>query len=181
MEIGIENRKEVGVAAGLLIAAAILAGRWLIGGSGASAGEEANQRIRVIQKPAVALGQASVDPSLRLAALRDAEATIYVGSGRNIFRVVEERPNLGIAPKREVKIPEPIKVVEVHPIPLSFFGFSRRGGVSTVFLLKGEDVFLAREGDIVDRRYKIVRVRPDAVDVEDLLGERSARLVLRRG
>jgi hypothetical protein len=64
---------------------------------------------------------------------------------------------------------------------LRFFGFSRKSGVSTVFLLKGEDVFLAREGDIVDRRYKIVRVRPGAVDVEDLLGERSERLVLRRG
>jgi len=64
---------------------------------------------------------------------------------------------------------------------LSFFGFSRKSGVSTVFLLKGEDVFLAREGDIVDRRYKIVRVRPEAVDVEDLLRERSGRLVLRRG
>jgi hypothetical protein len=118
---------------------------------------------------------------LRLGLLHETEATNYVGSGRNIFRVVEDRSNTKVAHQVDVKVPDPPKIVEVPPIPLRFFGFSRKDGVSTVFLLKGNDVFLAREGDIVDRRYKIVRVRPDVVDVEDLLGERTGKLVLWRG
>ena len=179
MKGGIEDRRRVGVAAGLLVVAAIFVGRWMIGGSGVSASEVKN-RPRASQTSVVVGREASVDPTLQLGLLRETEATSYVGSGRNIFRVLEERPTLDVA-RVEVKVPEPPKVVEVPPIPLSFFGFSRKSGVSTVFLLKGEDVFLAREGDIVDRRYRIVRVRPDAVDVEDLLGERSGRLVLRRG
>lgn len=180
MKIGVEDRRKAGVAAGLLAVAALFVGRWVIGGSGISA-SEVKDRPSASQTRVVVGREHSVDPTLRLGLLRETEATTYVGSGRNVFRVVEERPVLEVAHEVEVKVPEPRKVVEVPPIPLSFFGFSRRGGVRTVFLLKGDDVFLAREGDIVDRRYKIVRVRPDAVDVEDLLGERNGRLVLRRG
>lgn len=178
MRVGMEDRRSVGLAAGLLLVAAVLVGRWVTAGSGTSA---KNIPARGSQTPVVAVHKSTVDPTLRLGALRETEATAYSGSGRNIFRVVEERPSVEVFRKVDAKIPELPKVVEVPSIPLSFFGFSRKGSVSTVFLLKGEDVFLAREGDIVDRRYKVLRVRPDAVEVEDLLGERNEKLVLRRG
>jgi hypothetical protein len=173
MKVGMEDRRKVAASTGLLVVAAILVGRWVIGGSGVSASEPKNLPGRVSQTPRVVDREAYVDPVLRLGALRETEAATYVGSGRNIFRVADERHNLEVTHTVEVKVPEPHKVVELPPIPLSFCGFSRNGGVSTVFLL--------REGDIVDRRYKIVRVRPDAVEVEDLLGERRGNLVLRRG
>jgi hypothetical protein len=137
--------------------------------------------VKPIQKPLLRSEQAAVDPTLRLAPLRDTEATSYLGTGRDIFRIVDERRVIDPGPREEVNVSDPPKVAVFAPIPLSFFGFSRKSGVSTVFLLKGEDVFLAKEGDIVDRRYKIVRVTPDAIDVEDLLSERSERLRLRRG
>jgi hypothetical protein len=181
MKIGIEDRRKVAVLVGLVVVSAILVGQWVVGGSGVPESDVRNSRRPASQTSIAVVREDSVDPMLRLGALRETEATNYVGSGRNIFRVEEEQPNTEVDRKADVKVPDPPKVVEIPPIPLSFFGFSRKGGMSTVFLLKGEDVFLAREGDIVDRRYKIVRVHPDAVDVEDLLGERRARLVLRRG
>jgi len=180
MKIEIDDHRKVAIAAVLVVVAVVLVGRWVVVGSDVSAIAVRNPVVQA-NRTAVLVSGGSFDPTLRLAALRETEATTYVGSGRNIFRVVEERPKVEIVRKVEVKVPEPSEVVAVDPIPLSFFGFSRKSGVSTVFLLKGEDVFLAREGDIVDRRYKIVRVRPEAVDVEDLLRERSGRLVLRRG
>ena len=46
------------------------------------------------------------------------------------------------------------------------------------FLLKGEDVFLASDGDIVQRRYKIVTVSANAVLVEDLANNNRQSLPL---
>jgi hypothetical protein len=52
---------------------------------------------------------------------------------------------------------------------LKFFGFaSKPGELKKVFLSQGEDVFIAHEGDIVDRRYKVERITPMAVEIEDV-------------
>jgi hypothetical protein len=57
------------------------------------------------------------------------------------------------------------------PIPLKFFGFANQPGEpKKVFLSKGEDVFIAGEGEIVDRRYKVVRISPTSVEVQDVVG-----------
>ena len=55
------------------------------------------------------------------------------------------------------------------------------GGVKRIFLSKDEDVFIAGEGDIVDRRYRIVRVSGDAVEVEDVLNNHRQMIFLTRG
>ena len=55
------------------------------------------------------------------------------------------------------------------PIDLKFFGYSsRQSGVRRAFLLKGDDVFIASEGDVVDHRYKVVKIAPMSVEVEDI-------------
>lgn len=57
------------------------------------------------------------------------------------------------------------------PIPLKFFGFANQPGEpKKVFLSKGEDVFIASEGEIVDRRYEVVRISPTSVDIRDVVG-----------
>ena len=178
MKIGIEDRWKAAIAAGLLLVAAVLVGRWLAPGSPSS---ETSGVVQASEKPVPQSDRLAADPTLRLGTLRDTETTSYLGNGRDIFRIVEKPPEIEAGPREETKVPVSPKGVAVAPIPLSFFGFSRKSGVSTVFLLKGEDVFLAKEGDIVDRRYRVVRVMPDAVEIEDLLSERSERLMLRRG
>jgi hypothetical protein len=56
------------------------------------------------------------------------------------------------------------------PINLKFFGFANKPGEpKKVFLSQGEDVFIAVEGDIVDRRYKVVHIGPASVEIEDVL------------
>jgi hypothetical protein len=181
MTIGVEDRRKVVAAAGLLLVAAVLVGRWVTGGSATSATDAPNTSILRRKDRVQGLGHGPVDPTLRLATLRGTEAMSYLGNGRDIFRIVEARREIDPGPREETKVPDSPKLTVLAPIPLSFFGFSSKSGVSTVFLLKGEDVFLAREGDIVDRRYRIVRVTPEAVEIEDLLSERSERLMLRRG
>ena len=119
----------------------------------------------------------SLDPTLQLKLLAATEAIKYEGSGRNIF----------VAQAEDVKIPTPLapgqtdqkKAEEIYhppsqaaapPIPLKFFGFaSRPGEPKKIFLIKGDDTFIAGEGDIVDRRYKVVKIAPTSVDIQDVV------------
>jgi hypothetical protein len=56
------------------------------------------------------------------------------------------------------------------PIPLKFFGFaSKPGEQKKIFLSEGEDVWVAGEGEIVDRRYKVIRIAPTAVEIQDVV------------
>jgi hypothetical protein len=56
------------------------------------------------------------------------------------------------------------------PIPLKFYGFaSRPGEPKKIFLKLGEDVFVAGEGEIVDRRYKVIRISANAVEIQDVV------------
>ena len=54
-------------------------------------------------------------------------------------------------------------------------------GYKRIFLSKGEDIFIAKEGDIVDRRYKIVHIGQSSVDVEDVLTNNRQTLPLQAG
>jgi hypothetical protein len=54
---------------------------------------------------------------------------------------------------------------------LKFFGFANQPGEpKKVFLSKGDDVFIAGEGEIVDRRYKVVRISQGSVEIQDVVG-----------
>ena len=56
------------------------------------------------------------------------------------------------------------------PIPLKFYGFaSSPGEPKKIFLKLGEDVFVAGEGEIVDRRYKVVRISNTSVEIQDVV------------
>src|SRR5436190_1680073 len=68
------------------------------------------------------------------------------------------------------------------PITLKFFGFANKPGEpKRVFLSQGDDVFIAAEGDIVDRRYKVLRISPMAVEVEDVLNNNRQSIPLTQG
>jgi hypothetical protein len=119
-----------------------------------------------------------LDPTLHLQKLAATEQIKYEGSGRNIF-----------VAQADVTIPMPVAsgvtgkgagnngiysppaVAAPPPIPLKFFGFaSNPGEPKRIFLSKGDDVFIAGEGEVVDRRYKVVRISPNSVDIQDVVG-----------
>jgi len=118
----------------------------------------------------------SLDPTLQLQQLAAIEQIKYEGSGRNIF-VSQAEPEIpkpittGATGPNDVRTYQPPAVTAPPPIPLKFFGFANQPGEpKKVFLSKGEDVFIAGEGEIVDRRYKVVRISPTSVEIQDVVG-----------
>jgi len=120
--------------------------------------------------------ESSLDPTLRTDLLAASQRVEYEGGGRrNIFRM--EAP----PPPPPPVMPTPVQPVRVEPtgpppppppppITLKFFGFANRSGeAKKVFLSDGDEVFVAKEGDIVNRRYKIVQISNTSVLVEDVL------------
>jgi hypothetical protein len=112
----------------------------------------------------------SLDPTLHPEVMAQAESIEYTGKGRNIFSMYSE-PVV-----EQVRAPiRPQPVVPAYtgpppppPIDLKFFGYESHQGTKKVFLLHGDDVFIAGEGDVVDHHYKVVKIAPLSVQIEDI-------------
>lgn len=200
MKIGSENRNKVIAAAVLMVVAVGLIGQWLFSSGGTSsaasippsslsplsssapsavASKKTNHGNKTVRT------ERSLDPTLRLDLLRNSEDTKYEGKGRNIFRAeAEVIPQAKFPPIKPQPMPPPEATgpPPPPPIPLRFYGFaSGPGEPKRIFLSQGDDVFIAKEGDIVDRRYKILQISPNSVEVEDVLTNNRQSLPLTQG
>jgi hypothetical protein len=202
MNVGAENRTKLIAAIALMTVAAVLVGRWLFtsGGEPAKASTPARPSVASVldeSAPAAAAparsnpnrpASRSLDPRLRYDLLKLSEDTEYKGSGRNIFEAQAEIPkpirNGTTDHAKNVPPPPPAPTGPPPPPPieLKFLGFaSRPGEAKRVFLTQGDSVFIASEGDIVDRRYKILRITPTSVEVEDVLNNNRQEIPLTQG
>ena len=119
---------------------------------------------------------AQLDPTLRMDAMLVTESLVYSGNGRNIFSASSAPVEIpkAIAPARTKPGPPPPPPPPPGPPPpppidLKFFGTATApNGSRRAFLLHGEDVFLASDGDIVQRRYKVVSIGANSILVEDM-------------
>jgi hypothetical protein len=129
---------------------------------------------------------AQLDPTLRMEAMLVTESLVYSGSGRNIFSassvpvdipnpVASVRPKPGPPPPP----PPPPGPPPPPPIDLKFFGTATGAdGKRAAFLLHGDDVFLAADGDIVQRKYKVISISANSILVEDMANNNRQTLPL---
>ena len=54
-------------------------------------------------------------------------------------------------------------------------------GLKKVMLVQGDEVFVATEGQVVDRHYRIVKINPNSVEIEDLLNSNRQTIPLTAG
>ncbi len=141
------------------------------------------------KKNAKAAGPATpnLDPRLKLGLLEMAENTDYAGTGRNIFQDQAEpeipKPIAPAMPKPQPAATQPYTPPPPPPINLRYFGFANNSGspVRKAFLSNGDDVFVAAEGDIVNRRYKILRINPTSIEIQDVLSNNTQSIPLSQG
>jgi hypothetical protein len=208
IKVGTEDKKKVYLASGLGLVMLILLVRFLwqtfgpsptpapaappvvtaprpaTSPSGAETAQESTT-AGVYAHPAAKIGGlASLDPTLHPEIMRQAESLEYTGTGRNIFSQFSAPPAIPkpIAPIRQASVNTgPPPPPPPPPINLGFYGYAaEKTGQKQVFLLHGDDIFIASEGDVVDRRYRVVKIGTVSVQVEDIPYHNTQTLPLRQ-
>lgn len=196
LALGTENKRQV-VLAIVLFAILIVLGIWqlhhLFSGSSASPAP-APAATPALHKEstgasagnaATKLTNTGIDPSLHFDKLAESEDVEYSGSGRNIFSadsaplplpkpLASARQNAGPAAQSGPPAPPRPPVID-----LRYFGYSEgKNKTMTAFFSHGEDIFMARTGDIVDHRYKVGAIRPLSVEVTDMAYNNTQTLAI---
>jgi|HubBroStandDraft_1064217.scaffolds.fasta_scaffold00707_15 hypothetical protein len=195
MKLGIENRTQV---IALAVLGAIAVGMlgyefWPASSTSPATAQTSTTPAKPAMKRSasgkmVPVVEPRLDPTLDLKLLSQSEEIKYAGNGRNIFvagslAVIPKPKGNGTAEELAGNALRPLPTIPPPPpITLKFFGFANRSGeTKKVFLSQGEDIFIAAEGDIVDRRYRVLHISSTAVDVEDVINNNRQSLPLTQG
>jgi hypothetical protein len=195
VKLGAENRTKLIAAAALGVVALVLLARMLFPSAPSDSEPTVVVPIASTTQPSRPAGKTrpgahrlptgpprSIDPSLRYDWLKASEDTKYEGNGRNIFLSQAEIPQPvanAQTDAEKLKAQGPPPPPPPPPINLKYYGFaSRPGEPKRVFLSQGEDVFIASEGEIVDRRYKVLHISPVSVEIEDVLSNNRQMIPL---
>jgi len=136
------------------------------------------------KRPEDRVDPATIDPTLRLDLLAKVQNVEMQGGSRNLFQF-STAPPPPLPPEPKVKVkggPSQVAAAQmVHPGPpgtpgapppppitLKYYGYSTAAGTAKrAFFLDGDDILVATEGELVKKRYRIVRIGINSVLVED--------------
>ncbi len=103
------------------------------------------------------------------------------GGARSLFEFsaapLPATPEAKVIPKAKIQtVPlppppaEPERKPAPPPIPLKFYGYSTafRQGNRRAFFLDGDQIVVASEGDVLKKRYRVVKIGVNSVVMEDL-------------
>jgi hypothetical protein len=205
MRLGLENKREVAFMVVVVLVAIYMLARTFSSSPtpGPAKGKpetaaKATPTVRVSRGrgPIVITEQVErTNPTLRFDWLKNSEDREFAGVKRNIFgaeaepaeksEVVAKGPKCPgdpACPPPPPVCPGPDPRCPPPPINLKFYGFaSKPGEPKRVFLSSGDDVFVASEGEVVNRRYRVVKILNTSVEIEDVLNNNKQTIPLSQG
>jgi hypothetical protein len=128
---------------------------------------------------------ATIDPTLKLDLLAKVQSVEVEGGSRSLFQfstapvaaAAQSATQVGpIHPVARFIGPQPPPPPVVPPPPpppppitLKFYGYStpRADGQKRAFFLDGDDIFVAAEGDLIKKRYRVIQIQVNSVIMED--------------
>ena len=133
----------------------------------------------------------TIDPTLRLDLLAKVQAVEMQGGSRNLFAFSTPPPpplpkepivpvkKADVGPVKPAPPPGPPQPPPPPPILLKYYGYSNaRGESKHAFFLDGDDILVAAEGEVLKRRYKVVRIGVNSVVMEDTESKHEQTLPL---
>jgi hypothetical protein len=192
LQLGLENKKQVRTFI-ILMALLLPLGGYLIY-SNFLATPSAPAAAPVEEKPAAKQSTAKpgdgpqaqklasnsgIDPTLHLDKLIASESVEYSGVGRNIFSAdsapvhIEQPLKSPRANAAALLVPtgppQPPPAPKPPAIDLKYFGYTLAADKSyKAFFSHGDDIFMAKTGEIINHRYKIGLIRAMSVEVTDM-------------
>lgn len=183
MKIGTEDKRKVAILGGLVVVIVGVA-MWELFGNSTPQPPRATAAVPTTQQARGTAAQpapeaqhvttAASDISLHFDKLAASEDVEYAGTGRNIFSASSEPVDIPkpIATGRQAHVdipPPPPGPPQPPAIALKYFGYSQSHDKSMrAFLVHGDDIFMARSGEIVDHRYKVGTISAGSVQITDL-------------
>jgi hypothetical protein len=197
MKAGAEDRRKVMILAGLGVVIAVLV-VWELSSFFSS---PAPKPVATASTPSRSTGAAhsattapeaqhvamneDADVTLHLDKLAGSEDVEYAGTGRNIFSATSEPVNIPkpLAGGRDQEKANAPPVPQGPPPPpaidLKYFGYFQKTDKSIqALLVHGDDIFIARTGEIVNHRYKVGVISPGGVQITDLSYDNTQTLPL---
>ena len=177
ISLGTENKRQVRIAVGLGIAILAIGAYEIYGMLRTPSTSTAIKPIAVPTLHATNQARKSrsrLDPVLRIDELTRSEQVEYAGTGRDVFApmaepVVVETP---LASARANDIAASLPPVEPPKPPsmdLKYLGYTQTNDKTfTATFTHGDDIFMAKTGEIVDHRYKVGAINPTNVEVTDM-------------
>jgi hypothetical protein len=141
---------------------------------------------KVVYKTGQPIDPIKVDPTLRMDILKKVQSVeIATDTQRNLFQFGPAPPPLAVGklpdvkqiainkrpygPEPPPKPPGPAAPETAPPINLKYYGFAtpRANGAKRAFFLDNEDIIVAAEGELIKRRYKVLKIGVNTVTMED--------------
>lgn len=142
------------------------------------------------KRPEDRIDFSKVDPTLRLDLLAKLQVET-TPTARNLFQfgtaptaAALKGPEPKVLPKPVALKPAagtPVSLGAPPPpsIPLKYYGFTSAApgnSPKTAFFLDGDEILVGKEGDTLKRRYRVVRISPNTVVMEDTQSKREQTL-----
>jgi hypothetical protein len=153
-------------------------------------------RVTLKQDRENPIDPSKTDPTIRFVALNKVQGVGMAGGGRSVFDFGSMTPtaeeakaaSLKIKPAKLVAIygpekPPPLPPVPPPPpppaIPLKFYGFvhTSRSGERRAFFMENDDIYIASEGDMIKKRYKLVKIGVNSAVLEDTMVKNNQQTI----
>jgi hypothetical protein len=179
------KQKKQAITAASLFAVIIVLGIWDLRGTVTTSAHAVQPRADVTTPHAklknAAAGATALPNSfhLRLDELARAESIEYSANSHNLFSSAPSTPiEAPIASPRPAPVADPTPVVKEAPAKPTFdikyqgYAVSEPGKMDGLFM-RGDDMSVARAGDIIFHRFRVVSVQPGSAQLTDLVSNQT--------
>jgi hypothetical protein len=121
------------------------------------------------------------NPRIRLDEIERARKTEYKSSGRNPFSPIQAPPPRVASPDKKPEFVGPQPPPPIPPPPpltlpsnVKFFGLGTVPSSRLAFFTDGEEVYVVAEGEVLMKRFRILRIGNASVEFEEISSGRTA-------